>query len=173
MNNNKKPTIAIVPGSFDPITNGHVFIVKEALKLYDKVILAVMINSEKTYKFSLAERKEIAKSALENMQNVEVISFDGWLYELAQNLKADAIVKGYRNDVDLKYEQQMAKFNQQHAPNTKTVLIKASDDITILSSTLVRERIDKKESLDSFLPNSAINKIEEILTRNNKKCREC
>ena len=105
----KKESIAIVPGSFDPITNGHLYVIKEARKLYDKIYVAVMINSEKNYTFSLEERKRISDSAVTDMDGVEVISYDGWLYELANSLKADAIVKGYRNDVDVEYEQKMAK----------------------------------------------------------------
>ncbi|MBO7302679.1 MAG: pantetheine-phosphate adenylyltransferase [Clostridia bacterium] len=158
-------TVAIVPGSFDPITNGHIFIVKEALKLYDKVILAVMINAEKRYKFSLEERKAIASAALEGINNVEVIAFDGWLYDLANKLDADAIVKGYRNDIDLEYEKKMADFNAIYAPKAKTVLIKATNDIEGISSTLARNQLDNEASLADILPPTAILKIKEILTK--------
>ena len=158
-------TVAIVPGSFDPITNGHIFIVKEALKLYDKVILAVMINAEKTYKFSLEERKSIASVALEGINNVEVIAFDGWLYDLANKLDADAIVKGYRNDIDLEYEKKMADFNAIYAPKTKTILIKAPNNLEKISSTLARKQLDDEASLADILPQAAISKIKEILNK--------
>ena len=163
MNNNKH--IAIVPGSFDPITNGHIFVVKEAAKLYDKVFVAVMINSDKQYKFTLEERKSIAESALKDIPNVEVISSDGWLYELANSLNADAIVKGYRNNVDLEYENKMAEFNHQHAPNTKTILIQSPSELSFVSSTLVREQLKNNLDIAELLPIEAIEEIEKILAK--------
>lgn len=166
MNNNKH--IAIVPGSFDPITNGHIFVVKEAAKLYDKVFVAVMINSDKQYKFTLEERKSIAESALKDIPNVEVISSDGWLYELANSLNADAIVKGYRNNVDLEYENKMAEFNRQHAPNTKTILIQSPSELSFVSSTLVREQLKNNLDIAELLPIEAIEEIEKILAKKQK-----
>ena len=163
-----KKTIAIVPGSFDPITNGHVFIIKEAAKRYDKVFVAVMINSNKQYTFSLEERKKIAMAAVHDIPCVEVISSDGWLYELANSLSADVIVKGYRNETDLKYENEMAKFNDQHAPNTKTVLIKSPDNLSFLSSTLIREKINNNSDIKNLLPPNAIYVIETILSERKK-----
>ena len=160
-----KETVAIVPGSFDPITNGHIFIVKEATRLYDKVVVAVMINESKKYTFTLEERKGIAQAALSDLPNVEVISYDGWLYELANSLNADAIVKGYRNDVDYEYEQKMAEFNIKYAPNSKTVLIKTSDELTTVSSTIVRQKIINNENISDLLPDKAIDKIKRILSK--------
>ena len=161
---NSKKTIAIVPGSFDPITNGHMFIVNEASKRYDKVYVAVMINPNKSYTFSLDERKKIASIAVKNIANVEVISSEGWLYELANDLGADAIVKGYRNNVDLEYEKSMAEFNEKHAPNTKTVLIESPAELSDLSSTLVRQMISNTESIEGLLPPNALYEIQKILS---------
>ena len=162
-----KKTVAIVPGSFDPITNGHIFVINEALKRYDRVFVAVMINSSKEYTFTLEERKSIANAALDGVERVEVVSSDGWLYELANELCADAIVKGYRNDADLEYEKKMAEFNQRYAPNSETVLIKSDGEISSISSTLVREMLKNEESINKLLPPGAIDKINEILV--NKK----
>ena len=162
-----KKTVAIVPGSFDPITNGHMFVINEALKRYDKVYVAVMINSAKEYTFTLEERKSIVGAALEGFDDVEVISSDGWLYDLANELSADAIVKGYRNNADLEYEKKMAEFNQRYASNTETVLIKSDGEISSISSTLVREMLKNEESINKLLPPGAIDKINEILV--NKK----
>ncbi|MBE6533668.1 MAG: pantetheine-phosphate adenylyltransferase [Ruminococcaceae bacterium] len=163
-----KKTIAIVPGSFDPITNGHVFIIEEAAKRYDKIYVAVMINSNKQYTFTLEERKNIAIAALKNISNVEVISSEGWLYDLANSLNADAIVKGYRNEIDLQYENEMAEFNRAHAPDTKTVLIKSPQNLSFLSSTLVREKLKDKNNIKDLLPNNAIDLIENILSKRQK-----
>lgn len=157
--------IAIVPGSFDPITYGHLSLVKEALKDYDKVYVAVMINADKEYCFTLSERKEIAKAALDGFERVEVISSEGMLWQLAKNLGAIAIVKGYRNETDLAYEQSMARFNAEHYPNAKTVLIPSAVDLSSLSSTVVRQRLRDGQSLVDCLPDKAIATIERILAK--------
>ena len=162
-----KQTVAIVPGSFDPITNGHIFVIGEAAKRYDKIYVAVMINAEKKYTFSLEERQAIALAALKDFSNVEVISSEGWLYELANTLNADAIVKGYRNEIDLEYENKMAEFNCQYAPNTKTILIKSSFELSSLSSTVVREKIKNKSDISNLLPQEAIDVISKILQERN------
>lgn len=159
--------IAIVPGSFDPITNGHIDIIKKASKKYGSVFVAIMINSEKEYMFTLEERTAIAKAALQDVENVTVVSSKGWLWELAQELDAIAIVKGYRNEKDLKYELEMAKFNELHAPNTKTVLIKSEKTLENISSTIVREKIKAQQSLEGFLPHKAILAIEKIKEKKN------
>ena len=155
--------IAIVPGSFDPITNGHIDIVKRALELYDKVYLAVMINPSKNYMFTLDQRKKIAKAALEGLQNVEVISSEGMLWELALSLDACAIVKGYRNQVDLEYENKMAEFNSSHNPKAKTILLKANESLKEISSTTAREMIVNGQSLEEYIPASAVKEIQKIL----------
>lgn len=157
----KKEKIAIVPGSFDPITFGHIYVIKEALKKFDTVYVAVMINKEKNYMFSLDERKRIAEAAL-STDSVKVISSEGWLWELAVELNATGIVKGYRNDSDLAYELEMASFNEKHAPNAKTFLIKTDSVFEKISSTLVREKIMNNESLKEFVPEGAIREIIKI-----------
>ena len=146
MNEGKKK-IAIVPGSFDPITYGHIDLVQRASEVYDKVYLAVMINRDKQYMFSMEERTRIAMAAVEEFDNVEVISSEGMLWELALNLDACAIVKGYRNEIDLAYEQKMAEFNYAHNPLAQTVLLESKSDLINISSTVVREKIYQKESL--------------------------
>ena len=153
--------IAIVPGSFDPITFGHIYVIKEALKKFDTVYVAVMINKEKNYMFSLDERKRIVEDAL-STDSVKLISSEGWLWELAVELNATGIVKGYRNDSDLAYELEMASFNEKYAPNSKTVLIKTDSTFEKISSTLVREKIMNNESLKEFVPEGAIREIIKI-----------
>lgn len=158
-----KEKIAIVPGSFDPITNGHLEIIKKAAARYGKVYVAVMINDKKQYMFTLEERTAIATAAVREIDGVEVIYSSGWLWELARGLGASAIVKGYRNEDDLVYERQMAEFNEAHCPSAKTVLIKSEQDFEHISSTLIRERIRSGESLEGYIPTEAISKIKEIM----------
>ena len=160
----KEKRIAIVPGSFDPITYGHTYLVEKALESFDKVYLAVMINPAKKYMFSLDERKRIAQAALEGMDNVEVISSEGMLWELALSLDACAIVKGYRNEFDLEYEKKMAEFNEAHNPKAKTVLLEAREELCELSSTMVREIISQQQSLEKYIPDGAVREIKKILS---------
>ncbi len=162
MKNNKKG-IAIVPGSFDPITIGHIDIVKRAAEDHDKVYLAVMINNSKKYMFSMDQRVQIAKAAVKDISKVEVISSDGMLWQLAEKLKADHIVKGYRNDIDLQYENDMARFNKEHYPKAETVLLKANEAMVNISSTLLREKIKNGEKLDNILPEGAKEEINKII----------
>ncbi len=156
-------TIAIVPGSFDPITYGHIDIAKRAAALYDTVYLAVMINDQKKYLFSIDERERIARLAVADIANVEVISSSGMLWRLAEELLADALVKGYRNETDYEYEQKMAEFNTFHNPNAKTVMLKANEELEKLSSTVVRQKIADGDNIDGLLPEAAVAEVKKIL----------
>ncbi len=163
MNENIKK-IAVVPGSFDPITYGHIEIVKQALTRYDTVYVAVMINAAKQYLFSMEERTEIAKAALADFERVQVIASEGMLWELAKQLQATGIVKGYRNERDLAYEQEMAAFNLAHNPSAPTELFSAAEEFCEISSTLVRDRIRDGASLEGYLPSKAIAVIKKIIS---------
>lgn len=168
----KKGRIAIVPGSFDPITNGHVNIVIRAAKSYDKVYLAVMINSEKSYTFTLDERKRIADAAVGGIDGVTVISSEGYLWKLAKDLGADAIVKGVRNEIDRAYELKMAEYNYAHYPQAKTVLLETDPKYEALSSTLVRSKLESGEDISKYLPHSASELVKEIFLQKNKACSQ-
>ena len=161
----KKETVAVVPGSFDPMTVGHLSIVKKAMELYDKVVVAVMINDQKQYMFSLEEREMIARACVDGLQNVSVISSRGWLWELARDIGACAIVKGYRNDVDLEYEKKMASFNEEHYPLAKTVLLQADEALSEISSSALRDLILKGNSFAELMPQKAKELTEDILNK--------
>ena len=150
-----KERIAIVPGSFDPITNGHISVIKKAAESYDKVFVAVMINAAKEYTFTMDERVDIARAAVQEIDGVEVISSAGYLWKLAEELDAVAIVKGVRNDVDREYELKMAEYNSAHNPNAETVLLDTEPELAGVSSTLVRERLLRGEDISDLLPKAA------------------
>ncbi len=153
---------AIIPGSFDPMTLGHKDIVERALKLFDRVIVAIMINPAKTGSFGFAERKRIAELTLSDIPEATVITADGYLADLAAALKACAIVKGVRNTEDFEYEQDMAVFNHDRNPITETVYLPSYGDIADISSTLARGLIASGGSLDGVLAPEAIEYIESL-----------
>ena len=155
--------IAIVPGSFDPITLGHVDIVQRAAERYDKVYLAVMINPEKNYMFSLEQRTKIAAAAVADLPNVSIISSEGMLWELAKKLGASAIVKGIRNEIDLVYEKGMAEYNSAHYSAAETIFLMAKEEYLHISSTAVRSKILSRSDLSEYLPPSVISEIQKIL----------
>ena len=152
--------IAIVPGSFDPITYGHLNIIKRAAKIYDKIIVAVMINDQKKYMFKLSARTEMVKAAVAGIENVEVISSTGMLWQAAKDHNACAIIKGIRNTTDFEYETKMAKYNIEHFPEADTVFLPAGDNLVDVSSTEVRERINQGKDLTEIVPKPVIELID-------------
>jgi len=136
---------ALVPGSFDPITLGHISIIKRAAEIFDRVIVCVMLNSQKEYLFSLSEREELVREAIGDIPNVEVDSHDGMLWQYAKEKGVCAIVKGVRNAVDTQYELLQADFNKEKYPQADTVLLPAEKGLEALSSTEVRTLAKKGE----------------------------
>lgn len=151
--------IAIVPGSFDPMTLGHLDIVKRAAVLFDSVVVAVMVNDAKKYMFSMEDRLEIAKLTCEGIENVSVIADDGLLADLAKKMNACAIVKGVRNAEDYVYEEKMAHYNALKNPNAQTVLLVCDPALANISSTEVRERLEKKKDISDIVSQNAIKYI--------------
>ncbi len=155
-------SLAIVPGSFDPMTLGHLDIVQEAVARYDEVVVAVMINPEKNYLFSLEERVQIAKKTVASLPRVRVISETGMLIDLFERLGADAVCKGWRNQKDYEYEMKMAEWNRAHNPKFRTELIPAQREHFDISSTMVREMMQQDADLNYYLHRDAIAYIREI-----------
>ena len=144
-------SIALIPGSFDPITVGHLDLIKRALALYDEVVVAVMINQQKSYDYTLQQRTEMAALAVRELDRVRVVSSDGLLVDLFDKVGADVIVKGIRNDEDRIYEEEMAAWNLAHNPRAKTIFLQAADDFEHIHSTKVRELIHAGEQPDAFV----------------------
>ena len=160
-----KERIAIVPGSFDPITEGHLNIIRRAAKIYDKVVVAVMINDAKQYMFKLSAREEMARAAVADIYNVKVISSIGMLWQTAKAINACAIVKGIRNAADLEYESKMAKYNSEHYPDAETVFLTADENLTDVSSTTVRELIRQNKDITATVPESVAKLINSWLSK--------
>ena len=128
---------AILPGSYDPITKGHVDILRRASKLYDKVYLALLINPDKNYLFDMETRVKLAKIACRGIKNAVVMSDTGLLVNLAAKLECKTIIKGIRDGRDLTYEVDMANKNRALAPDIETLFMPANEEYSCVSSTEV------------------------------------
>ncbi len=132
-------SIAIYPGSFDPVTIGHVDIIRRASKLFDKLIVAVLVNMEKRPWFTIEERIDLLRKSTEDIGNIEVAGFDGLLVDFARQQNARAIVKGLRAVSDFEYEFQMALTNNKLDPEIETLFLTASAENMYLSSSIVKQ----------------------------------
>jgi len=130
---------AIYPGTFDPITNGHIDLVHRASKLFEHVIVAVAINPTKTPAFNLSERVALAKETLADLPNVEVCGFDGLLVDIAREKQAQVIIRGLRAVSDFEHEFQLAGMNRHMEPNVETMFLTPAEQFSYISSSLVRE----------------------------------
>lgn len=143
---------AIYPGSFDPITNGHLDVVRRAAKLFDRVIVAVAENAEKQPLFTVAERVELARAAVRGLKGVEVDHFSGLLVDYAQRKRAVAIVRGLRAVSDFEYEIQFALMNRKLAPQVETMFLAPKDEYTFVSSRLIKQIARLGGRIGCFVP---------------------
>lgn len=143
---------AIYPGTFDPLTNGHLDLISRATQLFDRVVVGVAANSSKAPLFSLDERIALCQAALVHLPQVEVIGFDVLLIHLAERLGIRVIVRGLRVVSDFEYEFQLATMNRQIAPNIETLFLTPSEKFMFISSTLVREIAQYGGDASPFVP---------------------
>src|SRR5438094_1584571 len=132
------PTLAVYPGSFDPLTNGHVDIITRGARLFDRIVVAILVNAEKSPLFTLEERVEIARTVFADLPNVEVDTFDGLLVEYMERRKADVVVRGLRAISDFEYEFQMALMNRRLNGKIQTVFMMPAEQYTYTSSRLIK-----------------------------------
>jgi len=152
-------SIAIYPGSFDPVTLGHLNIIKRASQCFEKVIVCVMINSNKSGVFTPQERVELLKRATERFSNVEVDFSDELLAEYARRRKAHVVVKGLRAVSDFEQEVQMAVINRKLNPRLETMFLASSEKYTYLSSTIVKEMARYGADLSDFVPREIVDDV--------------
>ena len=132
-------TLAVYPGSFDPLTNGHVDIITRGARLFDRIIVAILLNAEKAPLFTVTERVEIAREVFKGRPNVEVDTFDGLLVDYVERRHAQVIVRGLRAVSDFEFEFQMALMNQRLSPKIETVFMMPAEQYTYISSRLIKE----------------------------------
>ena len=151
--------IAIYPGSFDPITNGHLDIIKRASKVFDKVIVSILVNSSKTPCFEMEERRALIERVMGDLPNVEVDCFEGLLVNYVRKKGAHVIIKGLRAISDFEYEFQMALANTKIAPDIETLFMMTNQEYSYLSSSIVKELASLGGSLEGLVPDEIMQDI--------------
>jgi pantetheine-phosphate adenylyltransferase len=159
--------VAVYPGSFDPLTNGHVDIIQRGSRLFDRIVVAILINVEKAPLFTVPERVDIAREVFRGWNNVEVDTFDGLLVDYARARRAGVIVRGLRAVSDFEYELQMALMNRRLNPDVETVFMMPAEPYTYVSSRLVKEVVALGGSVRGLVP-----EIVERRLREKKLARE-
>ncbi|MBQ7900442.1 MAG: pantetheine-phosphate adenylyltransferase [Clostridia bacterium] len=155
--------IAVYPGSFDPITNGHLDIIKRAARIFDKLYVSILVNSSKQPAFSLEERLEMIKKVTSQYDNVVVDSFSGLLVNYLKDREADVIVRGLRAVSDFEYEFQMALMNHKLEKNIETLFMMTSGKYSYLSSSIVKEIGHHGGNLKDLVPDILIDEISDKL----------
>ena len=153
--------IAIYPGTFDPITNGHLSIVKRALKIFDKLIIAILINPNKVSLFSREERIEMIQEAVAGQPNVEVESFDGMLVDYAVKKKAKVILRGLRALSDFEYEFQMALMNRKLNRDVQSIFLMTDYKWFYISSTIIKEAASLGGDISGLVPHNVSRMLKE------------
>ena len=145
-------TLAVYPGSFDPLTNGHVDIIARGARLFDRIIVAILVNAEKSPLFTTAERVEITRLVFKTHRNVEVDTFDGLLVDYVERRDAQVIVRGLRAVSDFEFEFQMALMNRRLRPKIETVFMMPAEQYTYISSRLIKEVFSLGGRVEGLVP---------------------
>ena len=159
--------IAVYPGSFDPITNGHLDIITRGARTFDKLIVAVLVNVDKKGLFNIDERVELIKKVTKDIKNVEVMSFNGLLIDFIKEQKANVILKGLRALSDFEYEFQMALMNTKLDPSIETLFMMTSSDYSYVSSSAVKQVAKFGGCIEGLVPKEVIGDV----MRKIEKCK--
>ena len=160
-----KPVTAIYPGSFDPLTNGHLDLIERGSKIFEVLVVAILRNSEKEPLFTLAERREMLETMTERFDNVTIDTFDGLLVDYAQRKKATAVLRGIRAISDYEFELQMALMNRSLQPQIETVFLMPALKYSYVSSRLVREIAQLGGSVGGLVPELVEKRLKHKLGR--------
>lgn len=163
---NKKT--ALYPGSFDPITNGHLDVLERASMMFDNVVIAVLKHPDKKSFLSVQERVELIKEAVKDMKNVCVDSFDGLTVEYARKIGAGFLIRGLRTITDFEYEVQLCQTNQVIAPDIETVFLSTKPQHNFISSSIVRELSNHKTDISKFVPKNVVKYLQSDLRKVSK-----
>ncbi len=158
-------TKALYPGTFDPITSGHVDITERASKLFDSVVIAIASSEKKSPLFSLEERIDLTRQSLSHLNNVEVIGFNILLTQVAQEQNANIIIRGIRSVTDFEYEFQLAYMNRKLSGKVETVFLTPSESLTYVSSSLIREIASLGGDITPFVTQPVANALKKKFTK--------
>jgi pantetheine-phosphate adenylyltransferase len=150
---------AVYPGSFDPITNGHLDIIKRSGRIFDRVIVAILENEGKQPLFQVSERIDLLREATRDVPNVEILSFSGLLVDFMKHVEATVVIRGIRAVSDYEYELQMALMNRQLAPDTETIFMIPAVEYTFVSSRLVKEVFRLGGDITRLVPPIVLEKL--------------
>ena len=148
------PTLAVYPGSFDPLTNGHVDIITRGARIFDRIIVAILINAEKAPLFSMEERLKIAQEVFKDFPNVEIDTFDGLLVDYVERRRAHVIVRGLRAVSDFEFEFQMALMNRRLNGKIETVFMMPAEQYSYISSRLIKEVFSLGGGVHGLVPDT-------------------
>ena len=157
-------TLAVYPGSFDPLTNGHVDIISRGARLFDRIIVAVLINAEKSPLFSIDERVDIARAVFQDRPNVEVDTFDGLLVDYVARRKAQVIVRGLRAVSDFEFEFQMALMNRRLDAAIETIFMMPAEQYSYISSRLIKEVFSLGGRVEGLVPELVETRLRQKVT---------
>lgn len=152
-------TRAIYPGTFDPITNGHIDLIERAAKLFKHVIVGIAASPSKQPRFTLEERVALVNSAITHLNNVEVVGFSGLLVDFAKEQRASVLVRGLRAVSDFEYEFQLANMNRRLSPDLESVFLTPAEENSFISSTLVKEVALHGGNVNQFVPVEVANAL--------------
>jgi pantetheine-phosphate adenylyltransferase len=155
--------VAVYPGTFDPVTNGHLDLADRGRRHFDHLVMAILRNEDKQPLFNVQERVELLREAVTGWDNVDVETFDGLLVDYAQRIKASVILRGIRALSDFEYEMQMAMMNRRLAPDLEAVFLLPSEEFSFVSSRLVREVAGLGGSVEDLVPPNVATALEQRL----------
>ena len=156
---------AIYPGSFDPVTFGHLDIIKRSCKIVDKLIVGVLNNNAKMPLFSVEERVKMLKEVTKDIDNVEIVPFNGLLIDFARQQNADVVIRGLRAITDFEYELQMSQTNHKLEPNVETMFLTTSIEYSYLSSTTVKEIAAFGGDISQFVPEAVAVELQKKINK--------
>ncbi|PYR31911.1 MAG: pantetheine-phosphate adenylyltransferase [Acidobacteria bacterium] len=158
------PTLAVYPGSFDPLTNGHVDIITRGARLFERIIVAILVNAEKSPLFTIEERVDVARTVFRHLPNVEVDTFNGLLVDYVAGRQAHVIVRGLRAVSDFEIEFQMALMNQRLNGKIETVFMMPAEQYTYISSRLIKEVFSLGGAVRGLVPDVVEQRLREKLS---------
>lgn len=153
---------AVFPGTFDPITNGHLDLIKRASRIFEKIIVAVAASPSKHTMFDLNTRVNLCNDSIKYLKNVSAEGFDGMLIDYLKSKKANILIRGVRTGLDFEYESQLSNMYKVESPDIEMVILPPNPSVSFISSTLVREVIIHRGNIEKYVPKAVVEKVKQL-----------